>query len=177
MWVWLDGKYFDLPNDIYLCCAYIPHERSIFHEEKGLDSYTILAEETTAFQKKGQIIHVGDFSSRTGFSDHSPISVPFKSHRIHEVCYIPQVVQEASLQRHQTYIWNGQSVIPFESAMRERDIVAKCDQLSVDLNFIDIDTAIDRITGIIKQAADVSCEIHTSCGSNTGKIKEQPIPI
>ncbi len=28
LWVWVDGKHFKLPCDLYLCCVYIPHEYS-----------------------------------------------------------------------------------------------------------------------------------------------------
>ncbi len=284
LWVWLDGKFFDLPTDVYLCCAYIPHEKSVIHEERGLDPYKILAEETAAYQKKGQILYMGDFNSRTGtiienwdhvnyltdpipgtnmgttesygvhdfsnrhsrdksdnlfgskliklcetlglvilngrttgdasgrytyhstrgssvidygicslslykhiqsfvvedcpwYSDHSPISIIFKSHRIHELCCTLQNTDGTPLEEHYSYSWNDQSATLFENAMKGRDIIMECENLSHNMTRLDINTVVTRVTGIIKQAADSSCDVKTTCGGGVGKIKKSPIPL
>ena len=66
LWAWLDGKYFNLPTDLYICSIYIPHEKSNVHTSRGVDPYQILAEETAEYQKKGMVLYIGDFNSRTG---------------------------------------------------------------------------------------------------------------
>ena len=110
------------------------------------------------------------------YSDHSPISITFKSHRILEVCCTPQNIGETSLDEHSICSWNEQSATLFEGAMKESSIVMQCKQLSTDLNSIDINTAVNRITNIIKQAADNSCEVRTP-GEGNGKLcKKNPIP-
>ena len=64
--VWLDKDFFNLPKDLYLCSVYIPHEESVFHDQRALDPYNVIADESAAFQRKGMILYVGDFNSRTG---------------------------------------------------------------------------------------------------------------
>ncbi len=66
LWMWLDGEFFNLPADLYLCSVYIPHEKSVVHETRKLDPFQILAEETAQYQQKGLVMHIGDFNSRTG---------------------------------------------------------------------------------------------------------------
>ena len=66
LWVSFNNKYFDIPDNLYMCCVYIPHEHSVFHEERGTDPYKILAEETANYQSKGSILLMGDFNSRVG---------------------------------------------------------------------------------------------------------------
>ena len=66
LWVWLDGKHFNLPTDLYLCSVYLPHEKSIIHERRKSDPFQILAEETAEYQQKGMVMYMGDFNSRTG---------------------------------------------------------------------------------------------------------------
>ncbi len=60
LWVWLDGKYFNLPADIYLCSIYVPHEKSVIHETRKSDPFQILAEETVQYQQKGMVMYMGD---------------------------------------------------------------------------------------------------------------------
>ncbi len=64
--MWLDGNYFNLPSDLYVCSIYIPHETSNVHATRGTDPYKILAEETADYQRKGMVLYIGDFNSRTG---------------------------------------------------------------------------------------------------------------
>lgn len=66
LWIWVDGKYFHLPTDLYICSVYIPHENSIIHTERTNDPFKILAEETAVYEKQGMIYYAGDFNSRTG---------------------------------------------------------------------------------------------------------------
>ncbi len=68
LWVWLDGKHFNLPTDLYLCSVYLPHEKSNIHDVRKVDPFQILAEETANYQQKGMIMYMGDFNSRTGSS-------------------------------------------------------------------------------------------------------------
>ncbi len=37
LWIWLDGEFFNLPADLYLCSVYIPHEKSVVHDTRKLD--------------------------------------------------------------------------------------------------------------------------------------------
>ena len=66
LWIWVDGKYFHLPTDLYICSVYIPHENSIIHNERSLDPFKILAEETAEYERQGTIYYAGDFNSRIG---------------------------------------------------------------------------------------------------------------
>ncbi len=68
LWVWLDGKHFNLPTDLYLCSVYLPHEKSSIHDIRKSDPFQVLAEETAHYQQKGMVMYIGDFNSRTGLS-------------------------------------------------------------------------------------------------------------
>ena len=66
LWVKLSKSFFSLPNDLYLCAAYIPPKSSTSHSQSSVDYFQDLSNTLLKYVDKGNIIMLGDFNSRIG---------------------------------------------------------------------------------------------------------------
>ena len=62
LWLKLDKIFFGLSQDVYLCAVYIPPISSPHYD----NDFISLEGEVSTFSNKGNIVLIGDFSSRTG---------------------------------------------------------------------------------------------------------------
>ncbi|CAG2185067.1 unnamed protein product [Mytilus edulis] len=62
LWLKLDKNFFGLSDDIYICAVYIPPVSSTHYD----DDFLQLEKEINIFSKKGKVVLLGDFNSRTG---------------------------------------------------------------------------------------------------------------
>ncbi len=66
IWMKLDRKYFDLKQNLYLCCSYLIPEKSSIFSWKSLDVCQLLERDVSKYSKLGDIYICGDLNSRTG---------------------------------------------------------------------------------------------------------------
>ena len=64
IWLKLDRNFFGLEKDIYVCCAYLPHERSCYIDKHELDIVDVIESEIEKYSKDGYIYFVGDLNGR-----------------------------------------------------------------------------------------------------------------
>ena len=69
VWLKLDSTFFGLPEDIYLCAAYIPPEYTTRLVNARTDYFRDLTESLAKFSAKGQIVISGDLNARIGFNE------------------------------------------------------------------------------------------------------------
>ena len=67
IWVKLEKKFFNTPEDIFLCAAYIPPQYSVSKATIKVNFFETLKENIRKFQCMGNVILAGDFNSRLGF--------------------------------------------------------------------------------------------------------------
>jgi hypothetical protein len=66
LWIILKKDFFDIANDIFLACCYIPPSNSKCHEPNSVDMLDILQEEISFHSRKGDIMILGDLNCRVG---------------------------------------------------------------------------------------------------------------
>ena len=83
VWIRLDKNIFQLDEDLFLCVVYLPPEGSSSYQCLDKDIFDSLEESTVYFDKKGEVLLVGDFNCRTGTlcdylkdDDHNYLNLP-----------------------------------------------------------------------------------------------------
>ena len=67
IWIRLDHSFFHIPDDIYLCGAYIPPANSThFKDEDDMTILQKLQEDIAKYSNLGKILIIGDLNSRIG---------------------------------------------------------------------------------------------------------------
>ena len=64
IWLKLDGTALGMNENLYICCTYIPPDKSSFFKQYNCDIFYELENQIADFSEKGQIMIVGDLNSR-----------------------------------------------------------------------------------------------------------------
>ena len=79
IWVKMRKTFFEIKDDYYLACLYIPPENSTF--SRKIDYFQFLSQEVAFYSSKGEVILLGDLNARIGqkIEEHSDISEIYSS--------------------------------------------------------------------------------------------------
>ena len=66
VWFKLSKISFGLPEDVFMCYAYIPPENSSYYKARGQDTLSFIEDDIQKFSDKGSVFLCGDLNSRTG---------------------------------------------------------------------------------------------------------------
>ena len=64
LWLQLDRSFFGLPNDLYICVAYLPPESSVY--AKNTDIFPDFTNEIDYHSTLGNVVVIGDLNARVG---------------------------------------------------------------------------------------------------------------
>ncbi len=65
VWIKLSKQFFNLENDIYICCTYIPPVNSSFYQNRNVNMLSCFEQDVHKLSPKGQLMMIGDVNART----------------------------------------------------------------------------------------------------------------
>ena len=82
-------KFFRMPEDVYICAAYLPPINSSYaHKAQNASLFDVLEDEISKYSRKGQVILLGDLNARVNVKDKDYIQHDNISHNLLPQCYI-----------------------------------------------------------------------------------------
>ena len=66
IWLKLNSSFFQKQSDIFLCCAYVPCNNSVYFKMGDTDRLDKLNEDIEKYSPRGEILIIGDLNSRLG---------------------------------------------------------------------------------------------------------------
>jgi exonuclease III len=68
LWIKFKKSFFKMANDLYIGAVYIPPKDSPYQKRKNYNPFAVILEEISEYERKGNVILLGDFNGRTGIN-------------------------------------------------------------------------------------------------------------